>query len=292
MENQIQKVQETVPVNLVGVQHLVPMTVIQNLPELVRKEICHPKLNQNTEESKKERMFTTNRIISMLDVKFNGETDAERNQDRKLSISEFGTFLRSFVLTGPEVIEAYRMALSGELNYKVYPTLSLVQCGEILQAYLVFRNNSKMRDDSLKKLKGLLEPPKKERSETEKKQDEISTYKRIFESIKNYGFSSESHILYEDLEQSGKLRNWDKKMKKRFFNYVKMKWIEEKKSQAATGMGSAVFIKNMMRDEELIDSLVKSRCREIFVSNYLKKHCENFETFLKTIKQDYESTFN
>lgn len=259
------------------------MKIFKNLPEIVKREISFPKLNLKTPESSNERKQTTLRIISMLDVKFSGETDEERNQDRKLAMAEFTTFLRSFNLTSPEVIEAYRMALAGEINYKVYPTLSLIQAGEILEAYKQFKFSSAIRDKAFQELK-VLNAPKKERSKEEIQRDEIETYKRIYSGLIENGFSSESHILYDELQKSGKLKNWNKRTRKAFFNRVKGKYIESIKSDANAGKMSAMTVRMRLRDVDFINALVKSRCREIFVCNYLKKHIGSFEEFVNAIK--------
>lgn len=272
-------------VNLAGVQQSVSHQVIQNLPKIVQIEICHPKLNENSDLGKQLRFQTTNRIISMLDVRFLGDTADEREQDKALAMSEFGTFLRSFNLTSQEVIEAYRMALARELNYKVYPTLSLIQAGEILELYQEFKRNSHLRNSALEKLKRSFKTPKIEDS-SEKERNEIGTLRRIYDELKSKGFSEESHILFSDLEKKGKLRNWDKSTKKRFFSYVKKKFIEEKRIEARSGKLTSTFARKMLKNNDLINSLVRSRCREILVCDYLIKHLQSFELFVKSIKND------
>lgn len=264
-------------------QPLIPTKIFKNLPEIVKREISFPKLNLKTLESGNERKQTTLRIVSMLDVKFSGESDEERIQDRKLAMSEFTTFLRSFNLTGPEVVEAYRMALTGEINYKVYPTLSLIQAGEILEAYKEFKYSSAIRDKAMRALKALNEP-KKDLSPEEIEFHEMETFKRIYSKIKATGFSEETHILYDQLENAGKLKNWNKANRRSFFNRVRVKYIEEIKLEANSGKASALMVKSKLKNESFINAMVKSRCREIFVCNYLKKHIGSFEEFINAIK--------
>lgn len=261
-----------------------PAEILQNLPEIVKREIIPVKLNLKTEESQSSRAETTARIVSMLNVNFKGETPEEIETDMNLATAEFSTFLRGYYLTGKEVIEAYRMALSGEFNYKVYPTLSLIQCGEILELYQEFKVNSNQRNSAIKELNRLLEPPKKEKSNEQLKFEHLSTLKSIFDEIIQKGFSEKSHILYRDLEDKSKLKKWNESTRKRFFLRVKKHYLNEKEHETRNGIISRSMFQNMKRDKDLLNSLVVSRCREIFVCNYLKKHCENFDQFKNALK--------
>lgn len=271
-----------VPVNLAAGQQLIPMKLYESLPEIVKKEIQTVKLNGSEYESMMERTVTTNRIISMLDVKFNGETEDEKDRDKDLAKSEFATFLKSYRMTGSEVIEAYRMALTGELNYKVYPTLSIIQCGEILEMYNSFKVNSPFRKNGLDVIKNYFESQKEKQVEDQEEID-LKFRMRVYEEIKKDGFSENLHFLYEPLMRAGKLRIWSKNDKRRFFLYVKKKMTAQMKAEAVIGNQFSAYRQTLMKDEKMMNAYVRSRCREIFVCNYLKKHCETFEQFTEAL---------
>lgn len=50
------------------------------------------------------------------------------------------------------------------------------------------------------------------------------------------------------------------------------------------GKISTMIFNNYKKNKDFLNGIVKSKCREILVSNYLKNHCESFETFLKAIR--------
>lgn len=258
------------------------MKLYESLPDIVKREIQTVKLNGPEYESMMERTVTTNRIISMLDVKFNGETEDEKNRDKDLAKSEFATFLKSYRMTGPEVIEAYRMALTGELNYKVYPTLSIIQCGEILEMYNSFKVNSPFRKNGLAVIKNYFESQKEKQVEDQKEID-LKFRMRVYEEIKKDGFSENLHFLYHPLMKAGKLRVWSKNDKRRFFLYVKKKMMAQMKAETVIGSPFSAYRQTLMKDEKMMNAYVRSRCREIFVCNYLKKHCETFEQFTEAL---------
>ncbi|SHJ21215.1 hypothetical protein SAMN05443429_11252 [Cruoricaptor ignavus] len=171
---------------------------ISSLPDIVKREIMSPKLNDR-ELGHSERKKLTARIITMLGVKFTDDAEMQ------LAQAEFGTLLRSYSLTAQEVIEAYRMAIKKELPnadgepIKVYPNLSTIQAGEILSAYINFKVESVAHTKGIEKLRGFLKPPTAEPTQEEK---EIAS-RKIIDSVRGEvserGSSEKAFLIYNYL---------------------------------------------------------------------------------------------
>lgn len=263
------------------------MKILQNLPEIVQREIRFPKLNKNTPESKEERKGTTLRIISMLDVKFSGDSDEEKKQDRNLAMSEFTTFLRGYNLTSPEVIEAYRMAIKGDFKIDVYPNLSLIQCGKILEAYQNFKINSPIRDKAIENLKCLLNPKDVKPTPEELAQHDLIFKQNIFKEIQSKGYAADADYFFKKLEEKGKLKNWNRETKEKFYHRVENYYLKTTQIKSATiGAISKGFVQELKKDvlNGKKRDEIKIICRAIMVSNYLKKHSGSFEEFLNALE--------
>jgi hypothetical protein len=98
-----------------------------------------------------EREKVTKRLISMLQIKFEANPFDSKSTElspQELAMAEFGSFLRQYSLTSEEVFEAYRMAVKKQLIdvngniIQVYPNLSIIQAGEILNSYMNYKNLS------------------------------------------------------------------------------------------------------------------------------------------------------
>ncbi|WP_183147981.1 hypothetical protein [Chryseobacterium nematophagum] len=159
---------EMIPVKFLGHQKLFPVHVIQNLPDIVKRDILYPKLNDKALGAV-EREKVTKRLISMLQIKFDfrpKESEADELSPQEMAMAEFGSFLRQYSLTGEEVLEAYRMGIKKQLCdvkgeiIQIYPNLSIIQAGEVLNAYMDYRRENKQHTDGVEKLKALVYPPK------------------------------------------------------------------------------------------------------------------------------------
>lgn len=258
-----------------------PAEILQSLPDIVKNEILYPKLNEKTDEALASRAQTTARIVSMLDVNFKGQTDEEIKAEMNLATSEFSTFLKGYYLTGKEIIEAYRMALSGELKYKVYPNLSLIQCGEILALYQEFKSNSYLRDRGIKTLNELNRKSEKELTEKYLSQINDDFERKVFEEIRSTGFSHDADYFHAQLKEKNKLKNWNKEMRERFYKKVEAKYLIKTELQVQSGNVTRNFLSQLKRDAMKGNprNEVLIICKKIMVCNYLKKHCESFEEF-------------
>lgn len=222
----------------------------------------------------------------MLAVNF---VDAD---DRKLAIAEFGTFLREYNLTGEEVLEAYRMGLKKELqNIKgdtinIYPNLSLIQAGDVLNAYKEFKITNHQHSKGIKLLLEMTKEPEVMRTPEEIHDDFVQDlFKELTE--KRLKFSSDGWILFEKLEADGKVPV-SVPVKKRLYRIQLSKHKRQIEADAKHRgnvyhtMQILEALKEDIANNVKIGSVV-NRCRSITVCNYLKKHLADFETFKNAI---------
>jgi hypothetical protein len=219
-----------------------------------------------------------------LNLKVSSEDEERDMQIQMLVVKDFITS-KFGSLTIPEIKEAFKMYVAKEFpQIKVFRLLDCVSVGEILDAYIDFRNES-LHVYMCKKI-ALLNAPTQP-SDEEKKKIREQFLKLIFDDIVNTGFSSDAFRLFFELEESGKLKisEIDKKIlyRQELEKYIP---IEEERIKARGGYGVA---KKLTEFKQLVESKkpishVQNICRSISVSNYLKKYISDFETFKKAIE--------
>ena len=225
-----------------------------------------------------------NYLIRILNIK-TASKEEQDNLDFQMPLildfikSKFGT------LTIPEIKEAFKMYVAKEFpELKVFRMLDCVAVGEVLAAYLHFRNESLRVYDSKKK-KILEELP--ERTESQKAADFEKLLKIVFNDLTEKGFSSDAWLLFSKLEDSGKLAMTKEEKKVLYFKQLRIYEIEEQAEiRGKYGINSKTFLQdlhNKITDKKPVGSVV-NKCRSITASNYLKNHIQDFETFKKTIQ--------
>ena len=175
-----------------------------SLPEIVKREILFPKLNDK-EHGISERKKVTARIVSMFQIKF------ESSEAQGLAIAEYGSFLRDYTLTSEEVLEAYRMVAKLQLldhkgePIKFYPNLSIGQAGEILKSYQDFKADNALHTKGYAQIKAFLTPPEQiltyEEKRAQRRRLRSDIEKRFFE----FGSCEYAFFIYEDLKADGVL---------------------------------------------------------------------------------------
>lgn len=235
----------------------------------------------NKPEAIEDRKSTTNKIISMLAVNFTNE------QDKILAIAEFGTFLREFSLTSAEVIEAYRMALKKELYgvkdevINIYPNLSLIQAGEVLNAYNEYKIFSQEHSRGIEILRK--HTAKSEVKETPEEVHE-NFIRSLYEEIKSVRFSGSAWLVYDDLIKSSAINPSDRL--KRLLYRLELK-IYRRELNAEISSRPRIQRESLRRDMRKILSTneplkaVAIRCKNLIVSHYLRNHTTDFNTFKK-----------
>ena len=181
-----------------------PESIIKNLPEIVKKEILYPKLNDK-DNGIIERQKTVSRIISMFQIKF------DNDDSQKLAMSEYGSFLREYSLTSEEVLEAYRMVAKLQLldhkgePIKFYPNLSIGQAGEILKAYQEFKIENPLHTKGYSQIKEFLNPPDPEPTKEEKRAKRAQLRSNVEKCFKEFGECEFAFLIYDDLKNEGVL---------------------------------------------------------------------------------------
>jgi len=188
-------------------------------------------------------------------------------------------------LTVEEIKEAFKMYVAREFsNIKVFRILDSVSIGEVLNAYIQFRNQSLAPYETKKQ--NLLNSSYSI-SESEKQQIRNEFLKTIFDEISAREFSADAFHLYEDLLKSGKINPTDNE-KKKLYQQELQKYIPAQKKEIRHKGGYSS--KTLLIDfQKRIDSgkplvYIINRCQSIIVSQYLKNYLIDFETFKKSIQ--------
>lgn len=265
-----------------GAQQFLPTTIISSLPEIVKRGILHPKVNEKTAEGIETRNKTISRLISMLDVRFINE------DDKTLSRAEFGRFLQEYSLTAEEIFEAYRMAMKKELqNVKgetinVYPTLSLIQAGEILNAYKEFKISNAEHSRGISMIRQVLRPKSLINHEEVRREFMADLYEELLGAKS----SPSAWMLYDELVSMGRI-NPDPELKRRLYRKILKSYSDEYEADVKTRpqVQRASLRKDFL---EMVQSgkpngIVSNRCKSQIVSKYLRKHLADFETFKAAI---------
>lgn len=139
----------------------------------------------------------------MLDVKF------EDQQAKDLAVGEYKTFIRDYNLTAAEIFAAYKMALREQLfdengkRIEIYPNLSLITAGKVLNSYLKFKLEDKAYEMGKAKIKAFLNPPAPEPTAEEKARQRENLKANIRESFKKHGECEFAFLIYEEMKESG-----------------------------------------------------------------------------------------
>lgn len=257
----------------------------QSRPSLAVLNEDFPKLRdiKNTQDTD----GLINYLLTILNIKVSSEDEAK---DLKIQMLVVSDFLKSKfgTLTIEEIKEAFKMFVAREFpNIKVFRILDCVSIGEVLNAYVDFRNESLRNYESKKQL--LLEKPK-EVSEEEKKKIRDQFLKMVFEDLKVNGYSDDAWQLFSDLELSGKIKMSDLD-KKILYKQQEEKFIEREKfeiSRNNSGVKKQIQLKNFKEKLKIGKPLIQiqNKCRSIVASEFLKKHIDDFETFKKVISDE------
>lgn len=233
-------------------------------------------------ESKQEINALLNFLITILNIK--SSSDEEQQQLDKQMILIFDLIKTKFgTLTVPEIKEAFKMYVSKEFaEIKVFRMLDCVVVGEILRAFIDFRNESlKVYDD---KKRNLLNQPKA-MSEEQKQQLRNDFIKSTFVEIKVNRFSSSAWLLFDDIKSR---LNTSITVKKRLYKMQNKKYLHELELDVkANGKRHhhMELLQTAQKNSSIgkLNLIVQNRCRAIVVCNYLKKFKE-FEEFKKAIE--------
>lgn len=241
----------------------------------------YPKLKEIHNNSETDALI--NYLLTILNIKVSNENEAKDLQIQMLVVSDFLTSKFGF-LTIEEIKEAFKMFVAREFpEIKVFRILDCVSIGEVLKAYTEFRNES-LRTYSEKKNLLLSAAPQK--TEAEKKEIRLKFVEMLYEEIKKDKFSNSSWLLYDELFNSGKIQITDEE-KKDIYNKQMLVFATEQRTEISKK--SPITQKSLLDDlNKKIKSgnpieVVKNKCKNIIVSQYLNKNMYDFETFKNSI---------
>lgn len=223
-------------------------------------------------------------MLDILNIKVLDEEE-QNHIDRQLILvadiinSQFGN------LTAPEIKEAFKLYVSKKFpEVKVFRLIDCVAVGEILTAYIEYRNQSV--EPFVNKRQNLLNAPV-EKTESEKKKIFDDFVEMVYNEVLEKGFCDDAWYLFKQLEDLGKIKisNEDKTelYKKELAIYVPAERQRILKQNPLNG-------KHLIKDFEKTYSgrnkpiYVQNRCRSILVSEFIKgsvKHCKDLQTMLK-----------
>ncbi len=241
----------------------------------------YPKLKEIHNNSETDALI--NYLLTILNIKVSNENEAKDLQIQMLVVSDFLKSKFGF-LTVEEIKEAFKMFVAREFpEIKVFRILDCVAIGEVLQSYTNFRNES-LRTYIDKKQVLLSAPPPK--TDEEKKQIRLKFIEMLYEEIKKDKFSDSAWLLYDELYNSGKIKITDEE-KRELYNKQLLVYATEQRTEIAKK--SAITHKSLLQGlNDKIQSgnpiqLVKNKCKNIIVCDYLKKNMYDFEDFKKSI---------
>lgn len=241
----------------------------------------YPKLKEIHNNSETDALI--NYLLTILNIKVSNENEAKDLQIQMLVVSDFLKSKFGF-LTAEEIKEAFKMFVAREFpDIKVFRILDCVAIGEVLQKYTEFRNES-LRTYIDKKQVLLSAPPPK--TDEEKKQIRLRFIEMLYEEIKKDKFSDSAWLLYDELYYSGKIKITDEE-KIELYNKQLLVYATEQRTEIAKK--STILSKSLLQDlNKRIQSgipiqLVKNKCKNIVVCDYLKKNMYDFEDFKKSI---------
>ena len=243
-------------------------------------------------ESKQEINGLLNFLITILNIKVASEE--EKLQLDKQMILIFDLIKTKFGnLTVPEIKEAFKMYVSKEFeDIKVFRLLDCIVVGEILTAFVNFRNDSLRVYDDKKRL--LLAEPQPT-SEEQKKQIRNDFLKSIFDELNTRGYAKDLWMLWEKDFKTKELTDFAIKVNATITNSEKREmyaveqdlYLKNIKAEAQTSrMQSAKWVvenANLQIKKGLKINAVVNRCRCLTGSKYLKYYLTDFEEFKKQI---------
>lgn len=212
----------------------------------------------------------------MLGVNFIDE------EERKISASEWVSFLQEYKLTAPEIVEAYNMTLKRQLRneknevIRLFPNLSLITAGEIMEAFIKFKKDSKQYENGMNQLK-LIMHPVKELTDEEKKKLMDESFEKFVQEVKsgNEGYIKKGFIYFDYLFKQGKLKNLiPDKMTIEKIQQEKMKKFVLKEllkpiflnATEAKAMKKEIEIGNELK----VHGLIRQEIKDEIVLNYIK----------------------
>ena len=233
--------------------------------------------------SKDETNNLMNYLLAILNIKVSSPEEKMELNNQMVVIHDF-LKTKFGNLTIPEIREAFKMYVAKEFSeIKVFRLLDCVSVGEVLTAYITFRNDA-LRLYDAKKKKILEALP--EITESQKALRRENLLRLIFNDLTEKGFSLNAWHVFMELEDAGKLPMSLQEKKSLYYKQLRIYEIEEMAEiRGKHGTNAKAFLSdlhNKITAKGTVGSVV-NKCRSITASNYLKNHIQDYETFKKEI---------
>lgn len=237
-------------------------------------------LKENNEKWKiatlEEKEDCLNFMLEILNIKVSDEVDQD-DIDRQMVLINNLISSQFQTLTAPEVKEAFQMYVSRKLTAKVFRLVDCVAVGEILTAYIEFRNQA--IQPFLIKRQNLLNAPI-EKSESEKQKIFNEFVKSVYNEILEKGYSPDAWYIFKKLEDNKKINisNEEKTeiYKKELAIYVP---AERQRIIKQNPLNGKHLVKEFEKTYEgkKRPIYVQNRCRSILVSEFIKESIKSLE---------------
>ncbi|WP_290861890.1 hypothetical protein [Flavobacterium sp.] len=230
----------------------------------------------------------TNDLMRLLQVR---EKNVEMAKDWLLFLatSKFNK------LTAGEIYNAFKLAMSRELkdakgnDFELLPELSNNTTAKVLTAYM----ESKLLNTEYYKAKKALTKTSDEITHDEIAERRERFIEHLFEELNEKGICTEAWILYDELEQAGKIKVSNEEKKKLYADQLEV-YQNELTEDRDANKGNEKFRHSL---EFLMDQIklgkknrvVQNRCRSILVIEYLKAFCSDLSAFKNELANDNES---
>ena len=203
----------------------------------------------------------------------------------------FSTTPRYSQLRPGEVYQAHKMAMSRELydadekQFNLIPELSINTSAKILEAYIKYKKHNPELSKAKEHLLKLNAPSGPSPEQIQKTREDF--LKMIFEDLKGGKVPEDAWLLYDDVKD--RLTFTDEQRENIYRNQEHLYIQELKRQKAANPRNRSVAesLENALRIKESkkYNGVVSNRCKSIVVSDYLKKHVKDFETFKAAINE-------
>src|SRR5690606_37600139 len=181
------------------------------------------------------------------------------------------------------VKQAFKMYAAKEFpELKTFRILDCISLGEELNAYVERRNqNIHVYNQNL--LANKQNSTSLNASNEQKARLRKEHLLMIFESLKSNKTDYSAFIYFKENQNKIRMTN---EQKEDLYNYEALKYKKELELDALESNFKKSSLTEFIRqsDEGKRNSIVQNRCRAVVVCNYLKRHLDSFETFLKALE--------
>lgn len=223
-------------------------------------------------------------MLEILNIKVIEDEDQDAIDRQLILVADLIT--RHFSnLTAEEVKEAMRMYVSKKFtDVKVFRLIDCVAIGEILTAYIEFRNQA--IQPFLLKRQNLLNAPI-EKSEEEKQQIFNDFVKMVYEEVTEKDFCDDAWYLFKQLEDNKKIN---------ISNEEKTELYKKELSIYVPAERQRIIKQNPLNGKHLVKDFektyegkkrpvyVQNRCRSILVSEFIKESIKSLEELKNALK--------